>query len=222
MPEPNPRLLLVEGPDDKHVVQHLMRVHEVPLGFEISEAGGIRGVLDAIPVQLQVDGRITLGVLVDANDDIASRWQSLSDVLREAGYRVPKTPSPAGIVIDGPDAYTPKIGVWLMPDNEAAGELEDFVRDLVPQTDPVWPRAVDYVDSISTTDRQFAERKEMRAKLHAWLAVRQEPRLMGAAIGRGDLDAQAPNATALIGWLRRVFGASSAGNVQTTSPSVRE
>ena len=28
-----------------------------------------------------------------------------------------------------------------MPDNEAPGELEDFVAGMIPESDPVWPRS---------------------------------------------------------------------------------
>ena len=205
MPGPNPRLLLVEGRDDKHVVQHVLRAHDGPIDFDIRDAGGIKNVQDAIPVELQVEGRVALGILVDANDDLARRWQSLGDTLRKTGYTTPTAPEVTGTILEGPEAHSPRVGVWLMPDNDSAGELEDFVRRLVPQDDPVWQRAEAYVDGIPADDRRFPKGKETRAKLHAWLAVREEPRLMGSAIGVGDLDASAPSVRALIAWLRRVF-----------------
>ena len=130
----------MEGPDDKHVVAHLLTAHSMSFACKIRDAGGIQQVLDAIPIELRVEGRTTLGILVDANDDFAGRWQSLGDILRNDGYRVPKEPDASGTVIDAPIELGPKVGVWLMPDNRNAGELEDFVGHLVPDGDPVWPR----------------------------------------------------------------------------------
>ena len=93
-----------------------------------------------------------------------------------------------------------------MPDNDHSGELEDFVMTLVPEGDPVWPRAERYVEDIPVTERKFGPHKIKRAKIHAWLATREDPRRMGTAIGAGDLDASQALATAIVGWLRRLFG----------------
>ena len=204
-----PQLLLVEGPDDKHVVRHLMGVHKLPCPFEIRDAGGIGKVRDAIPVDIRVAGRKALGILVDANDDVDARWQSLGDTLRKSGYQLPSMPEPAGTTLTGPGSSSPKVGVWLMPDNKSEGEIEDFVRRLIPEQDTTWPKAEDYVGSIPIADRKFLKGKETRAKLYAWLAVREEPRMMGAAISRGDLDAHSPLAKALIAWLGTLFDGAS-------------
>ena len=93
-----------------------------------------------------------------------------------------------------------------MPDNGSAGELEDFVRRLLPAGDPVWPRAQRYIDDIPTAHREFTTGKILRAQIHTWLATRKEPRKMGVAIGAGDLNASHPLATQFVDWLRRLFG----------------
>ena len=92
-----------------------------------------------------------------------------------------------------------------MPDNQSAGELEDFIERLMPAGDPVWPRTGRYIDDIPPEDRQFATGKILRAKIHAWLATRAEPRKMGAAIRVGGLNATGPLATQFVEWLRRLF-----------------
>ena len=93
-----------------------------------------------------------------------------------------------------------------MPDNGSSGELEDFIMRMIPADDPVWPRVKCYIDGIPEAEREFKLQKTQRARIHAWLAARKEPRKMGAAIGAGDLDTAAPIATDLIAWLRRLFG----------------
>ena len=93
-----------------------------------------------------------------------------------------------------------------MPDNAGPGQLEDFITKLIPEEDPVRPRAQRYVDRIPERDRKFAENKALRAQVHAWPATRKEPRKTGAAIGIDDLDATVAPAAEFIGWLRRLFG----------------
>ena len=93
-----------------------------------------------------------------------------------------------------------------MPDNGSAGELENFIERLIPAADPIWPRAQCYIDAIPVAERKFAPQKIFRAKIHAWLAARAEPRKMGAAIGAGDLNAKAPLAIHFTSWLQQLFG----------------
>lgn len=64
---------------------------------------------------------------------------------------------------------------------------------------------VTYIDGIPAADRKFATGKTLRVKVHSWLATREEPRKMGAAIGARDLNAGAPAAVQLVDWLRRLF-----------------
>ncbi|MCY4158760.1 MAG: hypothetical protein OXE92_00380 [Bacteroidetes bacterium] len=76
-----------------------------------------------------------------------------------------------------------------MPDNYSLGELEKFISKLIPNGDPVWPRAVSYIDEIPQEDRKFKPHKELRAQIRARLAIRHSPRSLGMAIGAGDLNA---------------------------------
>lgn len=198
---PPGRLLLVEGADDAHVVRHLCgRQRDMP-AFEISDKKGFPQLKDAIGPEIKVAGRIALGILVDANDDVDARWNAVGHQLRQAAVNPPVRTTAAGTVVEG----KPRVGVWLMPDNGSAGELEHFIRRLLPADDPVWPRAQRYIDEIPAAHRKFATGKILRAKIHAWLATRQEPRKMGMAIGAGDLNAADPLATQFMDWLRRLF-----------------
>ena len=195
------RVLLVEGPDDKHVVQHLCRTLTLSQEFRIADKEGFSNLRKAITPEIKRAGQCTVGIIVDANDDLQGRWQAISNELGRVGIPSPRSPSPSGTVIEG----TPRIGIWLMPDNNAQGELEDFVERLIPDADPVWPRSRQYVDDIPQSDRKFKPEKTLKAKLHAWLATRADPRKMGSAIGAGDLNTGAPLAKALVDWLRLLF-----------------
>ena len=199
---PPERVLLVEGVDDEEVVRRLCRRHQDVPAFDVLNKRGFPKLRKSIGPEMKVSGRRAVGILADANDDPRARWQSISDRLREAGVRPPDRLPPGGLVLDG----GPRTGVWLTPDNTASGKLEDFAVTLIPAGDPVWPRAERYVEDIPATDRKFRPRKITKAKIHAWLATREDPRLMGAAIGIGDLDANRPLAVTLVAWLRELFG----------------
>ena len=194
-------ILLVEGPDDKHVVRHLSDSFEKMPKFCISDKEGIEVLLGDIGLELQVPGRRALGILVDANDDLNARWSAVADRLREENIGVPDNPCPEGTIING----FPRVGIWLMPDNSSPGELEDFVSKMIPDDDPIWPRSKRYIDCIPECDRRFREKKTQRARIHAWLATREDPRRMGGAIGARDLRVDGVLSEKFSDWLRRLF-----------------
>ena len=190
---PLPRVLLVEGPDDKHVVKHLCRSTDLANRFDINDKGGKDPLLAAIRNEVRVSGREALGILLDADSSVQSRWNAVTQALSRAAVTAPGNPDPLGTIIDN----RPRIGIWLMPDNVSAGQVEEFFAGMIPNNDPVWPRSAAYVDGIPATDRKFASGKTLRAKVHSWLATRAEPRKMGAAIGAGDLNVEAPDVVRL-------------------------
>lgn len=208
------QVLLVEGQDDLHVILQLwcrlVRQGDsqavcVP-NFCIDEKGGIDRLLPAIYGEVNVDSRRAVGIVVDADDRPQERWESLVEPLREAGIRnIPERPQPGGICI-GSTPQLPSVGIWLMPDNQSTGELEDFVRTMLPDNDPVWPSSQLYIDGIDEKHRKFKGGKVLRAKVHAWLATREQPGRMGAAIKERDLDIEGELAVSFANWLQRVFG----------------
>ena len=88
------RLLLVEGPDDKHVAGHLREKSGLESEFCIDDKGNDYSVLQSIVPELQVSGRTVLGIMLDANGDPNSRWQAVATKLREADI-VPPQPASA-------------------------------------------------------------------------------------------------------------------------------
>lgn len=204
-------VLIVEGTGDEHVVLHIADKDDSTLEFSIlPPKRGIDPLLNAIEQDLKVAGRKAIGILADANDDRDARWQAVTDRIRRAGLGIdpPAHPDPAGTIIREA-ARRPRVGIWLMPDNQSPGELEDFVAAMIPDGDPIWPRAETYINEIirdiPNPPRKFTEKKAQRAKVHAWLATRKRPRQMGAAIGTGDLDTEVTLCQSFADWLRRLF-----------------
>ena len=71
----NDRVLLVEGPNDKHVVRHLCNFHKEVPKFWILDKEGIEVLLEDIGSEILAPGRKAVGIIVDANDDLDARWR---------------------------------------------------------------------------------------------------------------------------------------------------
>ena len=192
--------LIVEGTDDFHAATHIWRRHaNADLSPHISVKGGIDNLLTAIEGEIKTPGRQALGIIVDADDDLSARWQAVAGRLGDEGIQTPSSPDPDGTIIVA-EGF-PRVGIWLMPDNISAGELEDFISKMIPDDDPVWPLSADYIDGIPPAHRKFSASKETRAKVHAWLAARENPRPMGLAIRARDLEIGGALCQRFIAWL---------------------
>ena len=198
---PSDSVLLVEGPDDKHVALHTWHRHAGEPPFYVEDKGGVDALLDSIEVEIKAPGRQAVGIMLDANDDPAGRWNQVKHRLSQVNIIAPKNLCASGTIINS----HPRVGVWLMPDNTACGELENFVARMIPAGDAVWPLSQDYIEGIPAAARKFRKKKKARAQVHAWLAAREDPRLMGAAIGAGDLAVDGPLCQAFVDWLERLF-----------------
>lgn len=203
---PPNKILLVEGSNDKHVVRHIRQRSQSisDLHFDIEDKGGLDALNQSIGAEIDVPGRQVVGILIDANNNVQARWASITRRLSDEAINAPVKPSPDGTVID--TKGKPRVGIWLMPDNESPGELEDFVAQMLPDDDSVWPLSQRYINDIPEAQRKFPEGKTLRAQLHAWLAAREDPRQMGLAIKARDLEIDGALCQKFIAWLEELFG----------------
>lgn len=193
------RMLVVEGNDDEHVVRHLHDRLGLGLSFGIRQAGDIGALINSIRVEVVVSGRSAIGFVADADADVRRRWQAITGKLEARGISAPTLLEARGTIIEQQDQ--PVIGVWLMPDNRAKGELEDFVAAMVPGGDPVWPMTRNYIINAEP----YLETRYSKAEIRAWLATRERP-LMGGSIGTGALSTDGPLCRSFAAWLKRLFG----------------
>ncbi|MEW6037044.1 MAG: DUF3226 domain-containing protein [Pseudomonadota bacterium] len=202
------RVLMVEGPDDEHVVKHICGTRQLGIIETIHAYGGKDPLLEGIGARMKESDIVALGILLDADTDLQSRWQAVAGRLAQAGYgSVPDLPAPEGTVIDPPaDSLLPRVGVWLMPDNRVPGILEDFLRFLVPEHDPLLAHVEQSIDSIPRGLCRFDELKKPKARIHTWLAWQDEPgKPLGQAISARYLDPHLPAADTFAAWLQRTF-----------------
>ena len=203
-------LLVVEGRSDEHAIYHLCRRANPGLleSDNFHDGKSFQGVLNTIRGFVNQEAIGAVGFVVDADDAPIDHWQQVVDRIAAANdeIRLPQSPDPNGTVIpEDPAIGSPRIGIWVMPDNVSNGELEDFVRQMIPAGDPVWPSAVDYIDGIPADARKFDDDHIVKNQVHAWLAARKYPGLMGLAIREGDLNTRGQSAQTFLRWLARLF-----------------
>ncbi|WP_419861752.1 DUF3226 domain-containing protein [Candidatus Palauibacter sp.] len=211
-----PFRFFVEGADDFHAILNLLARHELsretlPQKFppfrdpKIEHGQGKDAVLRAIETAVKVNSNESVGFVLDADDDISARWESVAQRLQNVGVDIGAGLDPAGFLGESSE-YGTRVGVWLMPDNRQAGRLEDFLEGLVDQTNPLLPHAQEATNGAKALGAAFSDTKASKAVLHAWLAWQQEPgRPYGIAIKSGYLRHDSAAAERFVAWFRRLF-----------------
>lgn len=204
--EIGPKTLLVEGPDDSNFVHHFRTRLGIIADVRVVPGYGYERLRDELDTVVRDSRLQVLGVVVDANLSLDDRWRSIRDAALRTGYpTLPVEPTASGTVVAEPD--TPRLGIWLMPDNRLPGSLEHFVQLLVPRDDALWPRAIAAVNGISEPERRFGPTDTQKANIRTWLAWQEEPGTpLGLAITRRYLDPDSPAAAQFRDWLQRLFG----------------
>lgn len=208
--------LLVEGPDDRWSIINLLARHGYDWDNEssvrpfVKAAGGKDVILHGPTLQAAAKSFDRLGIILDADLGPSDRWKALRGHLRGVAD-LPETPAKGGTIIETsrlPGAGVSRLGVWLMPDNESPGILEDFLSGLVPPDDRCWEHAL-----VSTRrargefDAPLEEKDLSKGTIHAWLAWQKEPgQPFGQAITARAFSHDTPAALAFVGWFRRLFG----------------
>lgn len=209
-----PQQLLVEGKNDQHVVWALCQEHQLPETFSViapkqdrDQDKGISNLLPEIQVKLKGEDLQTLGIMVDADQDLAARWQALRDRLVASGYNIPQTLPPQGLVCPAPDPYLKKLGVWIMPDNQLPGIIENFAAQLVPDEDELLPIAEDTLNKIEQAGlNRYSAVSKPKALIHTWLAWQEKPgKPIGQAITAKVLQSNSSLALVFVDWLKRLF-----------------
>jgi hypothetical protein len=197
-------MLMVEGPDDAHVVKHICGQRKIG---NIKPYEGKDNLLKAIGPQLKGSDITAIGIMLDADTNLQASWRAIVDRLKKAGYPdVPVDPDKDGTVIESPpNSLLPRVGIWLMPDNKVPGILEDFLRFLVPQEDALWAYAEASIDGLPNPKR-FTDLNKPKAIIHTWLAWQEEPgKPFGQAISARYFDPTLPAGDVFAMWLQRVF-----------------
>ena len=205
--------LHVEGTDDSHVIRHLLIRRGIdydqtpwPAEFpRIEEIGGKTDLLEGVETAVRVSNNRSVGFVLDANSSLRDCWTAVSSRLRRVGVEAPDAIPREGF--DGEaEAYRARVGVWLMPDNQRDGTLENFLRSLVQDDDPLFPYAEESAKHAKELGADFSANDADKALLHTWLAWQEEPGLpYGTAMRARYFRDDSPAAQAFVTWFRAVF-----------------
>ena len=206
MPPGEKSTLHVEGPDDRHVIEHLLRRHEVDLSHvAIRESDGKDALLRAVNTVVRAGTGLSVGFVLDADQVVRSRWQAVRDRLAGVGLSLPQTIPKQGFVGDATE-YRTRVGVWLMPDNQRGGTLEEFLQDLVDEDDPLFPHAQASTERAGEMGARFSEGDRGKAVMHAWLAWQERPGLpYGSAISAHFFRHESNASSAFVKWFGNLF-----------------
>lgn len=197
------KVLLVEGKDDEHLLYALLKHYAVPESFSIKDKKGWEKLHRELDVEVDASDLECLGVLVDADANLNGRWQSLCTILQQCGYmHTPSQPNRLGTIIE--QTGKPRIGIWLMPNNEDSGMLEDFLQMLIPEDDVLWSYAERCVQKLP--ERLFSATHNSKATTYTYLAWQKQPgQPFGLAVTTNSFNANAEPAQQLINWIKQLF-----------------
>ena len=200
--------LYVEGPDDQHVVRHLLELRQwATADFpEIKPTGGKDSMLKGMTASIRAGTGKTVAFVLDGNDNPIARWQAARSRLARVDVSAPDVIPRQGFVGCSTE-YRTRVGVWLMPDNQRRGTLEVFLRGLIEAHDPLIGHAEASTRAARERGAQFREAHAPKAVLHTWLAWQRSPGLpYGAAIKARFLTGRGGSADLFVAWCLRVFG----------------
>ncbi|MSR58233.1 MAG: hypothetical protein EXS05_11220 [Planctomycetaceae bacterium] len=206
--------LHVEGQDDDHSVKHLLRRHGIDIEAKTSDSiypvihqvGSVEKLLEGIEIAVKTSTERTIGFVLDADAPILSRWESVRQKLSDVGVEVPTELTPTGFIGESP-TYRSRVGVWLMPDNQSDGILEDFLLKLIDQNEKLIGYAINATDTATQHGATYRKVDRSKAVVHTWLAWQKEPgRPYGTAIRAEFFRHDTPCAIAFVQWFRRLYG----------------
>ena len=205
MAKQDPRVF-VEGQDDMYAVLALLERHGVEQTPQFKATEGVDQLLETLPLTVKAGVGKTYGFILDADQSLQDRWRAVTDRLGEHFRRnaLPETPPTNGLILQSDNQV--RLGVWLMPDNQNAGSIEDLLNTLIKHDDPLKPHAEQATSTARDLGAKFGDADSKKAVLHTWLAWQKVPGLPhGSTVRAHFLSAEGETAIALARWFKELF-----------------
>ncbi|OQY43527.1 MAG: hypothetical protein B6242_14525 [Anaerolineaceae bacterium 4572_78] len=181
-------VLLVEGNDDKHVIIHFLKrylnIEKVEALANIRDVGGKSNLFNEkfLGEELKSFKLQRLGIVIDSDElnpveNISANWVKLRDLMKRLGMNPPDIPNSNGVIFKFKSEYDTviKVGIWVMPNNESVGAIENFLLELIPHDDEFIEHVktcLEHVEPHAKTNRRTWLPK---AQMRTWLAWQKEP-----------------------------------------------
>lgn len=213
MAEIHQKVLLVEGKQDLRVIPELIEANGVNWGTKKSPSVYIRDYdgyqqlvdPDVISTELQASGLAALGIIIDADDNPAGRWQSIRSASLKSIPDIPEVLPEAGLIHTAPNGI--RFGIWIMPDNQIRGMLETFLTYLIPVgNEGLWQFAQEVAQEAKSRGAAFTDTQLDKANIYTWLAWQSPPgRQLHQAVMERILNPNHPNAQEFVTWFRALY-----------------
>ena len=215
------RILLVEGVNDRSFYERLCQAHKLDTKVTIApprDVGGDfntkQGAINHLPnlLKLMPDAQLErLALIVDADNAADGGGYSrtvaqISKLLGDFGFETkPTKVATGGLVFQHKDGLA-DFGLWVMPNNQDEGILEDWIQQSIVAGDhPLSAHAKAIVASLP--NKKFTPVRLRKAEVATWLAWQARPgEGLYYAVEGNLLDKNAPLYTGLKSWLVQVFG----------------
>lgn len=197
LPIIKPKLLLGEGIEEVYFFDALL-VHLGITDVQVDQyngknkiGAGLKAIKDRSGFINQV---VSLGVTRDADytddpaDDAAAAQRAFQSVSGALAYA--NLPAPIAPMVKA--AGRPEVSVFILPDNQRPGMLEDLC--VASTTAPDLDCVTEYFECVVLrTGRVQARRNVSKSRAHAWLATQSEPdKQLGQAALAGYWDWNSP------------------------------
>lgn len=205
-------LLIVEGKDDLHVMLALRDKLGLKERYEIRDKDNDDQLLKSISTEAKTSGRKALGIVIDRDTDDPDknkdRWVQIREVLTPMGYDITTLAVPEGAILPSPALGLAKVGIWLMPDNQSYGMLEDFMRTLIPADDGCLLFAEETLEELEKRGvHRYKAVHRAKALMHTWIAWQDKPGIPLGQSATRYLNVNTPVCQQFTQWLNRLFNA---------------
>ncbi|WP_262965893.1 DUF3226 domain-containing protein [Methylobacter psychrophilus] len=214
------KILLVEGEADKGFFEQICKSLVLDTEVRVASPKDLEGVRNSkqgvfnllptlLPLLLIEDGLTHIAIIVDADYLVLNGLgyqktiERVSDIVRPFGFEFDQNAA-SGILYKHSDGLA-DFGLWIMPNNQDEGMLEDWIKSCVNVSEQaLFQQATQAVQQVST--RKFPEHLLSKAEVATWLAWQKQPgHGLYAAITDQLLDNQLPLFKELELWLCRIF-----------------
>jgi hypothetical protein len=208
--------LYVEGSEDLHVVNSIMKAHvewnlKEPWTVSIKDCGGVDKMLAKLPGRIETaikaDKKSRLGIITDADNDIAVRFSSIQKITEKYFPQISnENLTDNGVHVNNEDGA--RLGIWIMPDNVNSGTLETLIERIIPvKFNTLWEYAQSSTEIASSEKgAMIADANLLKSKIYCYAAwgVEADQRI-GTQIMKGRFEANSEKLKPFIDWMKNLY-----------------
>ncbi len=196
-------VLLLEGSDDCHIIDKFCKDNDdIKTNFGFYNCGGDSKVLSKLNALLKSEVPLeVIGIILDADKDVDARYQQIKKKV-ENFYKLPLSMPNNGLVHT---EKKPRLGIWIMPNNQDNGALEEFYLELATDIDKNFiDDIIKQADSKGLTS--FKTQHRNKAIMRTYFAWQDKPGMpLYSAINKIALNNNEYVAKAFKVWLIKLF-----------------